>query len=105
MEVKKERVPGEKLNSFFSLSSNFLCGTVSYALDRSMYTASVGSCLCLSSTILSMIVCRASVQFEYGLRAYCVGEFVLWYSRCFMSCWLIIVSSSFAIIGRRDIGL
>ena len=104
-EVKNARVCGVKLNSFFSLLMSFLCDIVSYALDRSIYIASVGLCFALLATMLSIMVCRASVQLECGLNAYCVGEMMLWFSRCCISCWLIIVSSSFAMIGSRDIGL
>ena len=76
-EVKKERVPGEKLNSFFSLSSSFLCETVSYALERSTYTANVGLCLCLSSVILSMIVCKASAVRVWSESVLCRGDYVM----------------------------
>ena len=55
--------------------------------------------------MLSIMVCSASVQFECGLNAYCVGEMMSCWIRWVMSCWLMMVSSSFAMIGRRDIGL
>lgn len=46
-EVKNAMVSGVKLNSFFSLLMSLLCDMVSYALERSIYTASVGLCLLL----------------------------------------------------------
>ena len=41
---------------------------------------------------------------ELGLKAYWVGESMLYSMRCFMSCLLIMVSRILAIIGRREIG-
>ena len=40
--LKNARACGVKLNSCLSLCSNFLCDTVSYALDRSIYMPMVG---------------------------------------------------------------
>lgn len=104
-EAKNCSVSGRKLNSCFSLFMSFVCDMVSYALERSIYIASVGLCFSVWVMTLSIIVCSASVQFECGLNAYCVGEMMSCLVRWFMSCWLIMVSSSFAIIGSRDIGL
>ena len=51
-----------------------------------------------------MIVCNASVVLELGLKAYCVGDMRLCFVRCSMSWLLINVSSSFAMVGRREMG-
>jgi hypothetical protein len=51
-----------------------------------------------------MIVCSASVVLELGLNAYCVGDMRLCSMRWSMSWLLIIVSSSFAMMGRREMG-
>lgn len=55
--------------------------------------------------MLFRIVCSASVQLEFGRKAYWVGEMMLCLVRCTISCSLMMVSRSLAIIGRRDIGL
>ena len=52
-----------------------------------------------------MMVCNASVVLEFGLKAYCVGEMMLLEVRWFISCLLMMVSRTLAIIGRREIGL
>ena len=54
--------------------------------------------------MLLVIVCNASVVLEFGLKAYCVGDIKLCLVRCFMSWSLMIVSKSFAMIGRREMG-
>ena len=69
-----------------------------------MYTARVGSFSLICLWSLSMIVWSARVVFELGLKAYCVGEMMLWSVRCCMSCLLMRVSRSLAMIGRREIG-
>lgn len=84
--MKKATVSGVKLNSFFSLLMSLVCDTVSYALDRSMYIARVGFRFDLCLWMLSMMVCNASVQLEFGLKAYWVGEMTLCLVRWFMSC-------------------
>lgn len=103
--LKKVTVSAVKLKSCLSLWSSFSCEIVSYALDRSMYIASVGCLFCLCLWISSMIVCSASVVLELGLKAYCVGEMILCLVRCSMIWLLIRVSMSLAMMGRREIGL
>ena len=103
-DAKKAVVVGEKLNSCCSLCSSFLCDIVSYALDRSTYIASVGLCLCLCLCMMLVIVWSASVVLESGLNAYCVGDMRLCFMRWFMSWVLIIVSSSFAMMGSSEMG-
>ena len=58
-----------KLNSCCSLWINLACEIVSYALDRSMYIASVGLRLFLCVWMRLRIVCRARVVLEFGLNA------------------------------------
>ena len=55
--------------------------------------------------ILSIIVCSASVVLECGLKAYWVGDIMLWSMRWLISWLFIRVSRSFAIIGNSEIGL
>ena len=84
------------LNSVCSLCKSCSCDTVSYAFDRSMYIASVGLCAFLFFVMLLMTVCSASEQFEWGRKAYCVGEMMLWVVRWCIIWSLMMVSSSFA---------
>lgn len=103
-DLKKDTVSGVKLKSCLNLCRSLLCDIVSYALDRSMYIASVGLlwnlCLCRSLRM----VWSANVVLELGLKAYCVRDMMLYFVRCVISCLLMIVSSVFAIIGRREMG-
>ena len=59
---------------YLSLWISLLCEMLSYAFERSTYTASVGFfpvlCVCMSLSI----DCSAIVVFEPGLNAYCLGE-------------------------------
>ena len=54
--------------------------------------------------MLLMMVCSARVVLELGLKAYCVGEMMLWFVRWVMICLLRIVSKTLAMIGRSEIG-
>ncbi len=47
---------------------------MSYAFERSMYTASVGCLSALCLWILLSTAYKAIVVLELGLKAYCVGE-------------------------------
>ncbi len=98
-------VSGVKLNSCLSLCINLSCDIVSYAFDRSTYIASVGLCLDVCLCMSFIIVCSAVVVLEFGLNAYCVGDSMLFCSRCFISWLFIIVSKILAIIGSSEIGL
>jgi len=69
-----------------------------------MYTARVGFRLFTFLWILFSIVCSARVVLELGRKAYCVGEISECLVRWFISCSLISVSRSFAMIGRSEIG-
>lgn len=82
-----------------------MCETVSYALDRSMYMARVGCFFRACMWSLSMMVWSARVVLELGRNAYCVGEMMLCVVRCVMSWLLMRVSSSLAMMGRREIWL
>ena len=76
---------------------------MSYAFDTSMYTARVGFRLLTLLWILFSIVCSARVV-ELGRKAYCVEEISECSVRWFISCSLISVSRSFAMMGRSEIG-
>ena len=60
--------------------------------------------MCVCDRMWLMIVCSASVVFECGLKAYCVGEIMLCVSRCVISCLFMIVSSILPIMGSSEIG-
>ncbi len=66
-----------KLNSCWSLVISFLWEIVSYALDRSTYIASVGSCSLVLWWRRFTTDCSASVVLEFGLNAYCVDDRML----------------------------
>jgi len=66
--------------------------------------ARVGFLLRMFLWRLLMIVCSASVVLEWGLNAYCVGDRMLCFRRWCMSWSLMRVSSSFAMMGSREIG-
>lgn len=51
-----------------------------------------------------MMVCSVRVVSEFGLKAYWVGEMILWVVRCVMICLFSKVSNSLAMIGRREMG-
>ena len=85
-DLKKSRVPGVKWKMCFSLWNSLWWETVSYALDKSTYTAIVGSFLFLCACMSLSMDCRARVVLEPGLNAYCVGDIMLLSSRCAMSC-------------------
>ena len=53
---------------------------------------------------LFSIVCSVRPVLEFGLKAYCVGEIRACSMRWSISCLLISVSRSFAMIGRSEIG-
>ena len=93
-----------KLKLCLSLCRSFAWEIVSYALDRSMYIASVGCLFVLYLRMWSRMDCSARVVFELGLKAYCVGDMILCFVRCSIICLLIRVSSSLAIIGSREMG-
>ena len=63
-----------------------------------------GCLLALCLWMLLRMVWSASVVLELGLKAYCVGEIMLWSRRCFMSCLLMMVSKILAMIGRSEMG-
>ena len=51
-----------------------------------------------------MIACSASVVLDFGLKAYCVEESMLWFRRCFISWLLMRVSNVFAMMGSSEMG-
>ena len=63
-DEKYDIVSGFSLKLLSNLSNSFECDIVSYALDKSMYIASVGCLLNLCLCILLVIVCSASVVLE-----------------------------------------
>ena len=93
-----------KLNSCLSLWNSLLCSIVSYAFDRSMYIARVACCLLACLWMLFVIVWRASVVLDFGLKAYCVVDRMLWLRRGCISWVLMSVSKIFAMMGSRDMG-
>ena len=70
-----------------------------------MHIASVGLRKCICFRILSVTVCSASVVLESDLKAYCVFEMMSCLYRWFISWSFMMVSSVFAIIGSREMGL
>ena len=54
--------------------------------------------------MLFITACSASVVLDFGLKAYCVAESMLWSRRCFISWLFISVSNIFAMMGSRDMG-
>jgi hypothetical protein len=65
-------VSWSKLKLYLSLCRSFSCETVSYALERSRYMASVGCLVSMCFWSLSMIVWSAMDVVELGRNAYCV---------------------------------
>jgi hypothetical protein len=50
------------------------------------------------------MVCSASEVLEFGLKAYCEAEMMLWVVQCVMIWSLMILSSIFPMIGSNEIG-
>ena len=66
--------------------------------------ARIGWCFRFRSCMSFRTACSARVVLEWGLKAYCVGEIRLCSSRCFISWSFMMVSSSLAMMGSRDMG-
>jgi uncharacterized membrane protein len=104
-DLRNATVLSVKLNWCRNLCRSLLCSLVSYALDRSIYMASIAAFAVLCLSIL-LIVCSAMTVLECGRNAYCVGDSMSCSSsRCFMIWLLIRVSNTLAMIGRSDMGL